>query len=237
MVRSHLRRWAALALALCIALTLTACWGGEKDVTALVQGNIDEIYLGKFDEDYLKLVGISQEEAQQAYLDGLEVEAEFFANYWAISDTSITYDQLDEGLRQDIVDLYKEIYSHTKFEVKPAVKQSDGSYTVQVLVDPIDIMQLATDVYDSGSYQPLEDFWAKYGQVDLSAMSEEEYLALSNEYGALVVQLVEEQLDNLGYLDQKSLSLQIQDNGSGVVTINQDDWGTFDDYVIYYPGI
>ena len=236
MLQVRFKRWCALLLTACMALSLSAC-GGEEDITALVQGNINEIYLGKFDEEHLKQTGITQEEAQQAYLDGLEVEAEFFTYYWAIADSTISYDQLDEGLRQDIVALYKEIYSHTKFEVRPAVKQSDGSYTVQVLVDPIDVMQRASDLYDSDGYQPLNDFWAKYAQVDLADLSDEEYRALVNGYGSLVVQLVQDQLEDLGYLEQKSLSMQVQDDGSGTLSINEDDWATFDEYVIFYPGL
>lgn len=236
-MRKWKKRAAALGLALVMAVGLSACTGSsEKDVTTLVQGNIDEIYLGKFDADYLKMVDSTEEEAKQAYLDGLEVEAEYFANYWGIVDASYgeSYEDLDESLQSDIVDLYKEIYSKSKYEIQPATKQSDGSYTVKVLVDPIDIMEQAVDLYTNDEYEPLNEFWDKYAETDFSVMSDEDYNAYTHEYGELVVQLVRDQLPNLGYKEQKSQAIQVEKTDD-VWSINADDWGIFDSYVIYYP--
>ena len=63
----RMKRSIALCLVLVMALTLTACGGGvtAKDATALVQGNLDEIYLGKFDPEYLKLVDITEADARE----------------------------------------------------------------------------------------------------------------------------------------------------------------------------
>lgn len=236
-MRQWKKRAFALGLALVMAVGLSACTGSsEKDVTTLVQGNIDEIYLGEFDADYLKMVDSTEEEAQQAYLDGLEVEAEYFANYWGIVDASYgeSYEDLDESLQSDIVDLYKEIYSKSKYEIQPAAKQSDGSYTVKVLVDPIDIMEQAVDLYTNDEYEPLNEFWDKYAETDFSVMSDEDYNAYTYEYGELVVQLVRDQLPNLGYKEQKSQAIQVEKTDD-IWSINADDWGIFDSYVIYYP--
>lgn len=236
-MRQWKKRAVALGVALVMAVGLSACTGSsEKDVTTLVQGNIDEIYLGKFDADYLEMVDSTEEEAKQAYLDGLEVEAEYFANYWGIVDASYgeSYEDLDESLRADIVDLYKEIYSKSKYEIQPASKQSDGNYTVKVLVDPIDIMEQAVDLYTNDEYEPLNEFWDKYAQTDFSTMSDEDYNAYTHEYGQVVVQLVRDQLPNLGYKEQKSQVLQVEKKDD-VWSINADDWGIFDSYVIYYP--
>ena len=171
------------------------------------------------------------------YLDGLEVEAEFFANYWGIVDSSLgeSYADLDETLQADIIALYKDIYSHSKYEVKQAVRQEDGSYTVQVLVDPIDVMQKASDLYDNDGYEPLNAFWTKMNQMDPASVTDTVYAELTNEYGSIIVQMVREQLDSLGYLEQKSLSIQVQEDSDGYLSINQDDWGIFDSYVIAYP--
>lgn len=243
------KRGSLILLALAAALSLTACsqvgglvqdiTGGGEDqaVTTLVRGNIDEIYLGKYDAEYLELVGSTEAEAEQAYLDGLEVEAEFFANYWGIVDSSLgeSYADLDETLQADIIALYKDIYSHSKYEVKQAVRQEDGSYTVQVLVDPIDVMQKASDLYDNDGYEPLNAFWTKMNQMDPASVTDTVYAELTNEYGSIIVQMVREQLDSLGYLEQKSLSIQVQEDSDGYLSINQDDWGIFDSYVIAYP--
>lgn len=228
----------AFFLALCAAFSLCACGGiSTEDVTTLVQGNINEIYLGQYDADFLEMVDTTEEEAEQAYLEGLEVEAEYFAYYWGILDSSLgeVYTDLDESLRNDIVELYKEIYRQSKFSVESAAKQDDGSYAVKVLVEPIDIMEQAEALYMNDEYEPLNEFWSKHMETDFSAMTDEEYLAYTHEYGEVIVGLVRDQLPNLGYMDQKSQSIQVEPNADGILCINEDDWSIFDSYVIYYP--
>ena len=228
-----------LTSALCSVFCLTACGGGytEEDCIAQVTGNIDEIYLGVFDKDYLESVELTEAEAKQYYLDGIEVEAEYFANYWGIvvADYGETYADLDQDLQMEIIELYKEIYNHTKYEVVSAAKQHDGSFSVKVTVDPIDIMQTAYDLYMNNGYEPLNAFWEKYENVDFTTMTDEEYLAYTNEYGHIIVSLISDQLSDLGYMDQKSLVLQVAEDDEGYMTINEDDWYIFDSYIIYYP--
>lgn len=232
------RQAVVLLLILCTMLSLTACGGSNEaeDVTTLVQGNIDVIYLGKYDSEYLDMVGATEKEAEQDYLDGLEVEAEYFANYWGIVEASYgeSYFDLDESFRNRIIEMYRKIYSNSKYEIQPATKQDDGSYTVKVLIEPIDIMEQAVEMYENDEYAPLNDFWAKYEQVDFSTMSDEDYMAYTHEYGEVIVQMVEELIPNLGYKEQKSQVIQVEEI-DGVKIINDDDWGIFDTYVIYYP--
>lgn len=231
------RKAAVLVLMLCMLFSLTACKSsGVEEATTLVQGNIDVIYLGKYDPEYLKLVNSTEETAEQDYLAGLEVEAEYFSYYWGIVDSDLgeTYEDLDESFRAELVELYREIYSHSKYEVQEAVKQSDTSYAVKVLIDPIDIMDQAVTLYENDEYEPLNEFRAKYADTDFSLMSDEEYMDYTHEYGEIIVQLVRDQLPNLGYMEQKSQTIQVE-SVNGVQSINDDDWGIFDSYVIYYP--
>ena len=232
-----MKKLICLLLLLCMLFSLTACGGSElKDVTLLVKGNIDVIYLGKYDPAYLKLVDSNERIAEQEYLSGLEVEAEYFAHYWGIVDSNYdeSFEDLDESFRQEIIELYREIYSHSKYEVQEAIKQDESSYAVKVLIDPIDVMDQAVTLYENDEYEPLNDFWVKYADADFSLMSDEEYLNYTHEYGRIIVQLVRDQLPNLGYMEQKSQTLQVQET-DGVQTINSDDWAIFDSYVIYYP--
>lgn len=228
------------ALMLCMLANICACGSvggfGTKDVSTLVQGNIDHIYLGKYDAEYLKMVDITEEEAEADYLDGLEIEAEYFANYWGIIDSSYgeSYSDLDESLQNAIIGLYKEIYSHTQYEIQSVTKLEDGSYSVKVLVDPIDIMVQADEIYMNDEYEPLNEFWTKYAEVDVSAMTDEEYMAFTNEYGKIIVQMVSDLLPELGYEEQKSQVIQVEVE-DGIQSINEDDFGIFDSYVISYP--
>lgn len=227
----------AASLILAMSFGLTACGNsGTEQATALVQGNLDEIYLGRVTEDYLKLVDGTEEESAQAYWDGLEVEAEYFVNYWGIveSDYGETYADLDEDFQNEVIEMYKEIYSYSKYEVQEAVKQDDDSYSVKVIISPIDIMEQAEDLYLNDEYEPLNAFWTKYAEYDFSTMSDEDYMAYTHEYGRVIVQMMYDLLPNIGYMDEKSMVLQVE-TIDGVMSINDDDFGIFDSYVISYP--
>lgn len=248
-MRNVKKRVLAVVLALCAMMSLSACGSlgdvvgdvvgglvGEDFATTLVQGNLDAVYLKQFNEDYLETVVDTTEELEQQYLDGILYEAEYFSHYWGIiySENGETYQDLDESLRASIEELYKEIYSKSKYEVREAARMDENSYAVKVLVDPIDIMEQASDLYHSDEYEPLNTFWTKYAEADLNAMSEEEYWAYTNEYGQVIVQMVKELLPELGYKEQKSQTIQVE-LVDDYWSINGDDFSVLDSYIIYYP--
>ena len=230
----------AVVLAFAMVLALTACGsidvgGGTSDITLLVRGNLDAVYPGIFDPDYLDLVSTDEATAQADYEEGIASEAEYFCYYFGIIDSSFGEDFSDipEDLQAEIIQLYKDIYSKSKYECKEAVEQSDGSYTVQVLIDPIDIIQQAYDMITGDGYQPWEEFNAKYDGADLNDPAvNAEYI---QEKTRMAIDLVKSLLPNLGYQEQKSLSVQIQQDADGYYSINNDDWSMIDNYMITYP--
>jgi len=236
-MRIRLKRAAALVLALGLVLALSACSGGREahNIKLLVQGNIDAVYKGIFDADYMKLVGSNQTQEEEDYHTGLEREAEYFANYWGIISASKgeALTDLDDSLVDGIISLYKQIYSQAKYEIQDPVKRSDGSYTVQILIQPIDIMEKADELYEN--YQPLNDFYSRTEEVDWNNLSDEEYLSLTNEYGRIILDLVNSKLPELGYLEEESLSMQIAKDSDGYFTMNDSDWQRLDLLLLSYP--
>jgi hypothetical protein len=227
-----------MAMVLVIGMLLTtgcSLLSGEDSVTRLVQGNLDHVYLGEYDESYLALVDLSEEEAEAEYQSGLRYEAEFFAYYFGILNEEESFDDLAPALQQDIIDLYGEIYSHSSYEVEPSTRQRDGSYTVRVRIRPIDIMVQAVELYENDGYQPLLDYFNENSEVDWSTISEEEYWADTNRYGKLVVDMVRSLLPELGYGEEKSQVIQVDETEDGFLQINGDDFVIFDEYVITYP--
>ena len=231
------KRFVLLSLVLCTMIALTACNLSPLlrgfDVEGYVTGNIDSIYLNKHSKTYLEIVDTTEEIAKQDYLDGLNVAAEYFALYWGIvePDYGERYDDLSDALKKKITDLLDEIYSHTKYTIGSSSKTDDG-YTVEVFVSPINIMELAYDA--AADYAPLQAFLNKYADTDFNAMSDADYWAYTHEYGNVIVQLVRDQLPNLGHKDTKSLVMRIEKE-DGFYTINNEDWNLFDSYVIYFP--
>ncbi len=232
-----------LLLSALMIFGLTACGGGSggDKIQSLVQGNIDAIYLGKASDEYLKMIDSTPEIARQNYIDGLNTEAEFFCYYFGILDYSYgeTFDDIKTETKDKIVAMYKQIYDKSKYSTKESVKQSDGSYTVQLTIEPIDIMEQASDLLLSGTYKPYEDFWAKYEDVNVDAMTDEEFVKFydeyTDEYANVIIDCILSLLPDLGYKDAKTLSVQVQADSDDIYSINDDDWSKIDDYMIYYP--
>lgn len=216
--------------------TLDAIRFTEEDARLLVRGNIDTIYRGEHDPAYLQLIGETEAEAEADYLAGLAVEAEYFTLYWGIvdSDWGESFADLSESFREELIALYDEIYSHTSYEIENTAFQTDGTYIVTVSVRPIDIMRRAEDLYINDSYAPLNTFWNKYTETEISTMSDAEYTAYTHEYGQVLVRMMRDLLTDIGYEETETVFIRVE-RENGVYTVNEEDWQTFDSAVIYYP--
>lgn len=221
-----MKKIVSLLLALAMVFSLAACGGSsfEDRLTKLVQGNIDELYLGKFDEEYVKMVGSTEKECERNYLDGLEFEAEYFAYYFNI-------EYLDDELKAEIVDLYKEIYSHSKYTVGSASKLDDTTCAVKVQISPIDIVEQVVDDYDKGT----EAFFTKYADQDPMTMTEEEYMQYDRDWAEAILAMFYEKMPQLGYKEEQSVAVQVVQGSDGVWMISDTDGSTIDQLMIYYP--
>ena len=218
---------------LCIGI-LSGCSDPQDELMILmVKGDLDAMYLNQFDEAYLNMCDMTKEEGEQWYAEGIEYDADYFAYYWGISDDScVYYDDLEQGLKDAIYKICDTISKQAKYEVKSAAQQDDGSYSVKVVLEPMDIMQQANELYET--YEPLLAFWEENENVNYEAISDEEYLALCNAYGYLIVDMVNEVLPNLGYLEEKSLNIQVELIDE-LWTTNEDDLANFRHHNIVYP--
>lgn len=226
---------AAVALVLSLSLSLTACdnisaimGGGEIDGAAYMQGQLDEIYLGKFDPDYMDMVGIDEKEAQETYESGIEAEVEAF-NY----KFGIEYPGEEYTAR--MVELYKQAYSKADYTVVSSVKQDDDSYSVKITVRPLDIIQLMNENYSAFS----EEFEAQFDDVDVEAMTDEEYDTWNETvydvaYQTGLADLFESLLPEMGYLEEKSIAVQIEKDTDDYYVLNSDDFDNLDLLIIDY---
>lgn len=215
------------ALGLALALGLTACGGGltTDDAKAYVQGIMDMTYLGQYNDDYIALVDGSKEQCEENYLSGLEVEAEYFAYYF---NSMVT-----DAIKDDLIQLYKDIYAHASYTIKDATRANDGGFTVTVEVLPIDIFDQVME--DDALYDFTDAFIEKYADTDVNAMNDEEYAAYETEWLSGIIDVVRTHMDSIGYLDAKSIVVQIQPDEDGIFTLNNDDFGNLDAIIIDYP--
>lgn len=220
-----------LVAALALIFALTACSGGgytAADATAQVKGNLDEIYLGEFIPEYLQNVGITEKEAQETYESGMEYEAQYFISYYGMENVG-------DSQYEEIVELHKDIYSHAKYEVQPATKQSDGTYAVKVVLSPIAIHVQVNDEWESF----MDDFWSRYLDDDINSMTEDEYTewynAVSDDYNEAVIDLVQSKLGSVEYGDETSVVIQIVQDDEGYYIMDNTGFGTLDSLMITYP--
>lgn len=227
-MKQLLKRIATAGMALALTLSLTSCslLGGSlttTDATAYIQGLLDETYLGVFSEDYMDMVDISRTEAEETYLNGLEVEAEYFADFMRISN-------LTDEIKDEIMTLYKEIYAKADYTVESASKLDDRTFAIKVRVKPLDIMHLVSEAMEDY----MADFYNAYTDEEVEAMTDEEYDAYDAEWAKRVIALCYEKLPEMGYLDETSLVVQLAKDEDDVWSIPDDDFSNLDYLIIDY---
>lgn len=225
------KRAAALFLALALCLALAGCGGGEPekkelttaDATLYMEGLLKELYLGEYDEDYLALVGIHEHDAENAYQNSLAVEAQYFINLYGIEyPTNELYEEIQE--------LYRQIYSQARFEVLSAAREEDGSFTVEVQVEPIDIVrESATEVELA-----LAPWYEKYPNAVQSTMTEEEWEAADQEWGRIIVDTFQARLPKLGHLEAQTVTVHLSQGEDGYYSISSKDFASLNDLIIDY---
>ena len=210
-----MKKMAAAVVAMVTALALTACAGGF-DASKYVNGVLNNIYLGD-STGYMELVDITADEAKEEYEQGIGVEADFFLQYYGL-------DSVSDDVYQQIVDMYKQIYSKSKFEVKEAVKNGDD-YNVEVVVSPIDVIVNSEEAISTA----VDDFVANANPDDYT-----DEQVLNDDLAKLVIKVINDNMANLGYQAEKSIIVKVEKDAQGYYGISDDAIGLLDQDMIAY---
>lgn len=201
------------------AALLAGCVFASFDPKAHLQGNLDAQYLNKYSDEYLNSVVNTKEELEKAYDDGLDYEADYFIEYFGI-----VIDKCADTVKTEIKDMYKEIYSHAKYEIGDASKSGD-TYLVSLTIYPIDIVQkVINEDWDA---------FAEAWQADdtLYDMTEEEF---ETAWAEGIIDLFKARIDSIDYLEPETISVQIVKDDDGVYTISSNDFQRIDSLIIQY---
>lgn len=228
-MKNGIKAFPALLLALC--LLLTGCSGREEklrelteeDAILYVTGVLKEFYLGEFDPDYLELVGIDEHEAEHAFENSLGVEAQYFISLYGI-------DEPTEELYEELQEMYREIYSHARFQVLSATREEDGSFSVTVEIEPIDIIRES----NTPLTQALAPWYEKYPKEVQSTMTTEEWEAADQEWSRIIVDTVKERLPQLGHMEAKQVTVKLAQEEDGFYTLSNEDFSLLNDLIIDY---
>lgn len=231
-----MKQYLAAACGLLLACSLTACGGGKtlsaQDAALYVQGLLDETYLGVYDPDYLALVDLTEEEAEETYRKGLEVSYQYLSKNFQFDDTYIT-----DETRQAAVDLLAELYSHARYRVGQAVKSGNG-FTLEVTIQPIDLIPLVVEKYMEDYSTTFSQRYANTTKEAVDALPEEEaetfWTGYENDWAMGVVGLFRTHLGELDYLEPVSLIVRVEPDEEGYYTLPDADFANLDYLILAY---
>jgi len=216
------KRAAAALTALLLTAGLTGCSGVDAlDAKVYVDGLLRECYLGETTQDYMDMVEIGEKDVASAYEDTMEQAAQDFLRYYAVEEPS-------KELRSEVVDLCKEIYSHAAFEVTSAARQEDGSFSVKVSVEPIDIVRLADEAWE----EAMAEFLPQEPPEEEEEQGEEATVAET--YADALLELYRSLLPETGNLEPVSLTVQLEQDEEGRYALTQEDFARLDREILDY---
>ncbi len=219
------RKGCALLLALLLALSFSGCsiinsiFGAKFDAAGYVQGGLDCLYKGEFDQ-YMELTEATEEEAKQTYEEGLEAEADVFEQYIGAEGV------ITDASRAKIIELYKSIYAKSNYSVK-LLSETNGVYVVEVVIHPIDIF---TNCYDDATAY-VDSFYEKDEAGEFDGLTDEEY---SDKYIQGLLDLYTAYVPEIGYNEAKTLTVQVKQDDSGLYTLSDEDMQNIDTWIIEY---
>lgn len=213
-----------LILVLCAGLLCGCGRNGEGiikpkfDASAYVKGGLDVLYLGEVSDDYLELVVDTREDCLAMYEKNIRNEAENFCEMFYVA----VNDEPDAALLQ----LYKDVFAKSRYEVGEAEK-TDGGYAVPVTVYPMDIFRSsyeALDMYD-------RDFTERFSEGEFADVSGSE---LESAYLQGMIDILRDSVQNTGYLDPVTVTLQLSLDKDGVCHIDDAGYAELHNSIIAY---
>ena len=239
------KRISALSLAAFLALSLAACGAPRErglttdDATQCVQVEMDTTYKGQFAGFVEFYSNVTTQDAKDQYNDNIEGEAAYFLALIGMPDPEDQSLVVEPSAMQihKAETIYKDIYAKSDYTVLSASKPDDGTFSVKVTIRPMDILTLVSDNMEDY----FADFTAKFDKVDTDSMSDEEFVTWYRtvyvpEYYDTMLGLLESQVPDIGYTDEKSIVIQVQQAEDGSLYISVDDLRNLDDLIIDYSG-
>lgn len=218
-MKRTVKKYSALLLVCIMALQLVGCSAFKsknKKYASYVTSLLDANYKGQF-ETFLSLTDSDEEAVTNVYNEGIAHLADALIAYYGI-------ELVDDGtVREQFITLTKSIYAAAKYEVQSAVKSGD-TYTVEVLVYPMDILQ--TTYNDVIAY--IQSFNEK---KEAGVFDEYEIEQYEVEFAQGILDILNAAVPNISYLEPASTIVTIQTDENSYF-ISDDDFTKLDHNLI-----
>ena len=178
---------AFISIILCVLLT--AC-GTKLDMQAYLQAMLDLSYKGD-SINYVNLKLGTEEEAALVFERGIDSEMSSFQEKLMLS----------QALEEDFRNLFKEIYGKANYTVGEAVRESDGSYTVEITYERMKVFEPMFEIYNE-KIAALPQQWAALDETP----SQEEMRENMNE---ALRDALRESIEHVEYEEPQTLTIRI----------------------------
>lgn len=207
-------------LVIIMLLILTSCVNDNNhiEVNAYVHSAMDAMYKGNFIK-YSEITGLEINKVEEIYMNGLKIESNAFANYFDIRN-------LTEKMQNEIINLYKSIYSKSKYEIENITDAGNG-YLVDISIHPINIISLAYN--DILLY--IDEFNVKTFNGDFDNLNDIEF---ENEYVKGIIGVIKRYLPEIGYNEKEIITIEVLNDKGRVYKINDDEISKIDKLIIQY---
>lgn len=221
---------------LCLCAALSGCDGlqqrlesrlWESAAPTLVQGNVDLLYKGSCTQEYLELVGSSQEDCLPYYQECMELQAQAFLSCFEVYDP-------DGTQRERFTVLMKELYARAEYTVGACAQVDETHFLVDVSVSPLDFPQQVCDSFSTG----LQLFHQRYGQLtdaDLNAMTDSEYAEYEALWADGIYTCCRTALSSPRYREAVTVQMAVSKTPEGLWAIEDASLQTLDGALLYYP--
>lgn len=206
-----MKRILALLLALS-AVLLCACSKDDPapaeptppvfDAADYVRGGLDAVYLGTFSDEYLAMLGQTEDDCRAAYERGMQVSLEVFAQYFSISP-----DKCSDTVKDSLLELMRTMYKTAKYTVGE-VKQTDDGYTVEVTVEPIAAVKLAAE-------KDYPEFSKTAAQRISSGELNRDDSSFADWWAGEICAMVSARLQSPEYLEAQTVTVTLAKNDAG----------------------
>ena len=236
------KRMFVLTLTVLLALGLSACRDLSGGITAddakqCVQVEMDTTYKGDFAGCVDFYSNVTTSDAREQYDANVEGEALLFLDGMGVPTLENQSESVPASDLQvhRAKELYEKIYAKSDYSIVSSSKQDDGTFAVKVTIKPLDVFDLLNEDYDAG----FEAFWAKFDAVDTDSMTDEEFATwytetFAKEYYDTLLNLLEEQIPDIGYKTSKDIVIQVQQSEDGSLFISNEDLQNLDRLIIDY---
>lgn len=195
-----------------------------------VSAYIDALYKGDF-EDYSKMTSSTVDQIQKKYDSGCESQVDVFAKLFGFTDESGEI-SVDDSIREQIEDLYKELYGKIEYVVEDNAEKLQDGYIVHVSVSPMLIFE--------DSMPQVNEFVDKYN-ADIVAGKYNDKNAYSQEYlntlyQQEILKVFKSRVNDIRYGESEHIDIRImKNNDKNSYYINADDLVKFSKLVIKCP--